>query len=107
MKHNDHTIKSVSKCYNDIVEECRRKKFDDAPKWLLEDCTSKMAKGGGAKKRFQKGVRRRGVRRREEVPAERGFWQRGHQSLPKAPEVPEKVTRGPKKARGAPYARQN
>ena len=38
--------------YSDIIEECR-KKFDDASQWLLEDWTSKLAKGGGAKKRFQ------------------------------------------------------
>ena len=39
--------------YNDVIEECRRKKFDDASQWLLEDRISKLAKGGGAKKRFQ------------------------------------------------------
>ena len=39
--------------HNDIVEECRRKKFDDASQWLLEDWMSKLAKGGGAKQRFQ------------------------------------------------------
>ena len=35
------------------MEECRRKRFDDASKWLLEDWIPKLAKGGGAKKRFQ------------------------------------------------------
>ena len=39
--------------HNDIIEECRRKKFDDASQWLLEDWISKLAKGGGAKTRFQ------------------------------------------------------
>ena len=39
--------------YNDIIEDCRRKKFDDASQWLLEDWISKLTKGGGAKKRFQ------------------------------------------------------
>ena len=39
--------------YNDIVEECRKKKFDGASQWPLEGWISKLAKGGGAKKRFQ------------------------------------------------------
>ena len=39
--------------YNDITEECRRKRFDDASQWLLGDWIPKLAKGGGAKKRFQ------------------------------------------------------
>ena len=39
--------------YNDIVEECRKKNFDGAWQWSLGDWTSKLAKGGGAKKRFQ------------------------------------------------------
>ena len=39
--------------YSDIIEECRKKKFDDASQWLLEDWISTLAKGGGAKKRFQ------------------------------------------------------
>ena len=30
--------------YNDIIEECRRKKFDDASQGLLEDWRSKLAK---------------------------------------------------------------
>ena len=34
--------------YSNIIEEC-----DDASQWLLEDWISKLAKGGGAKKRFQ------------------------------------------------------
>ena len=38
---------------NDIIEECKRKKFDDASQWLLGDWISKLAKGGGAKKIFQ------------------------------------------------------
>ena len=38
---------------NDSMEECRRKNFDDASEWLLEDWISKLAKGGGAKTRFQ------------------------------------------------------
>ena len=39
--------------YSDIIEECRRKKFDGPSQWLLEDWTSTLAKGGGAKKIFQ------------------------------------------------------
>ena len=38
---------------NDIIEECRKQKFDDASQWLLEDWISTLAKGGGVKKRFQ------------------------------------------------------
>ena len=38
--------------FNDLIEECRRKKFDDAPQWLLEDWISTLASGGGAKKKF-------------------------------------------------------
>ena len=38
--------------YNGIIEECS-KKFDGASQWLLEDGISTLAKGGGAKKRFQ------------------------------------------------------
>ena len=38
--------------YNDIVEECRKKKFDGTSQWSLEDWTSTLAKGGGAKKSF-------------------------------------------------------
>ena len=38
--------------YSDIIEECRREKFDCASQWLLEDWLSTPAKGGGAKKRF-------------------------------------------------------
>ena len=38
---------------NDIIEECRRKTFDDTSQWLLEDWRSKLAKGWGTKKRFQ------------------------------------------------------
>ena len=39
--------------YSDIIDECRKKKFDDASQWLLEDWISTLAKGRGAKKRFQ------------------------------------------------------
>ena len=39
--------------YSDIIEECRKKKFDGASQWFLEDWISTLAKGGGAKKRFQ------------------------------------------------------
>ena len=39
--------------YSDIIEECREKKFDDASQWLLEDWILSLAKGRGAKKRFQ------------------------------------------------------
>ena len=38
---------------SDIIEECRKKKFDDASQWLLEDWISTLAEGRGAKKRFQ------------------------------------------------------
>ena len=42
--------------YEDIVEEFnkkKRKKFEGAPQWSLNDWISFLAKGGGAKKRFQ------------------------------------------------------
>ena len=39
--------------YSDSIEECRKQKFDDASQWPLEDWISTLAKGGGAKKRFQ------------------------------------------------------
>ena len=39
--------------YSDIIEESRKKKFDDASQWLLKDWAATLAKGGGAKKRFQ------------------------------------------------------
>ena len=39
--------------YSDIIEECRKQKSNDASQWLLEDWLSNLAKGGGAKKRFQ------------------------------------------------------
>ena len=39
--------------YNDIVEECGKKKFGDASQWSLEDWISTLAKGGGPKKRCQ------------------------------------------------------
>ena len=39
--------------YNDIIEESRRKKFDDASQWLLDDWISTLANGGGANKIFQ------------------------------------------------------
>ena len=42
--------------YSDIVDECRKKKFDDAPHWSIEKWISVLAKGGGAKKRFQQCV---------------------------------------------------
>ena len=39
--------------HSDIIEECRKQKFDDASQRLLEDWISTLAQGGGAKKRFQ------------------------------------------------------
>ena len=39
--------------YNDIIGERRKKKFDGASQWPLEDWMSTVVKGGGAKKRFQ------------------------------------------------------
>ena len=39
--------------YSDIIEECRKQKFDDASQWSLEDEKSTLAKGRGAKKIFQ------------------------------------------------------
>ena len=39
--------------YIDIIEECRKRKFDDASQRILDDCISTLAKGGGAEKRFQ------------------------------------------------------
>ena len=38
---------------SDTIEKCRMKKFYGASQWLLEDWISTLAKGGGAKKRFQ------------------------------------------------------
>ena len=38
---------------SDIIQECRTQKFDGASQWLLEDRLSKLAEGGGPKKRFQ------------------------------------------------------
>ena len=39
---------------SDIIGECRKKKkFDDASQWLVEDWMSTQAKGGETKKRFQ------------------------------------------------------
>ena len=52
---NDQTVPRGSDGaiqYNDIIEECRKKKSDDASQWLLEDWISKLATGGGAKKIF-------------------------------------------------------
>ena len=34
--------------YSDIIEECRKKKFDDASQWSLEDWISTLAKGGAS-----------------------------------------------------------
>ena len=45
--------------YEDIVEELnkkKRKKFEGASQWSLNDWISILAKGGGAKKRFQYGL---------------------------------------------------
>ena len=39
--------------YSDIIEECRKPKFDGASQWLLEDWISTLAKRRGAKKIFQ------------------------------------------------------
>ena len=39
--------------YGDIIEECRKKKLDGPSQWPLEQWISTLAKGGGAKKRFQ------------------------------------------------------
>ena len=40
--------------FDDVVEECRRQKFDGASQWSLNDWISILGKGGrGAKKRFQ------------------------------------------------------
>ena len=39
--------------YSDFIDMCRKKKFDDASQWLLEVWISTLAKGRGAKKRFQ------------------------------------------------------
>ena len=38
---------------NDVVEVCRKKNFDGASQWSIEDWISKLAKRGGAKNRFQ------------------------------------------------------
>ena len=37
---------------NDIIEECRKKKFDDASQWLLEDWISTLAKVKERRKDF-------------------------------------------------------
>ena len=39
--------------YSDIIDVCRKKKFDDASQWLLEDWISTLTQGGGAKKIFR------------------------------------------------------
>ena len=39
--------------YSDIIEECRKKKFDGASQCSLNDWIYILAKGEGAKKRFQ------------------------------------------------------
>ena len=39
--------------FDDVLEECRKKEFDGASQCSLNDWTSILAKGGGAKKRFQ------------------------------------------------------
>ena len=54
LRHDPSVLRGIDAAihYCDIIEECRRKNFD-ASQWLLEDWISKLAKGGGAKKRFQ------------------------------------------------------
>ena len=39
--------------HDDIIEECKKKKFINAPQWSIDDWISTLAKGGGEKKRFQ------------------------------------------------------
>ena len=39
--------------FDDVLEECRKKKVHGASQWSLNDWISVLAKGGGAKKRFQ------------------------------------------------------
>ena len=39
--------------YYDIIEECKKKKLDDASQRLLNDWNTILAKGGGPKKTFQ------------------------------------------------------
>ena len=55
LRHDESVPRGIDGAihYSDIIEECRKKKFDDASQWLLEDWISKLAKGGGAKKKFQ------------------------------------------------------
>ena len=38
--------------FDDVLEECRKKKFDGAAQWSFNDWISMLAKGGGAKKKF-------------------------------------------------------
>ena len=38
--------------FDDVLEECRKKKFDGASQWSLNEWISILAKGGGAKKRI-------------------------------------------------------
>ena len=56
LRHDQSVLRGIDGAihYDDIIEECRRKKFDDASQWLLEDWISTLAKGGGgARKRIQ------------------------------------------------------
>ena len=39
--------------FDDILEEFKKKKFDGALQWPINDWVSILAKGGGPKKRFQ------------------------------------------------------
>ena len=52
LKKKIHAYCDTKIHYSDIIEECRKKEFDDASQWLLEDWISTLAKGGGAKKIF-------------------------------------------------------
>ena len=55
LRHDKQVLRGLDGAiqYNDLVEECRNKNFDGASQWSLEDWISKLAKGGGAKKRLQ------------------------------------------------------
>ena len=39
--------------FDDVLEEFKKKKFDGALQWSIDDWISILAKGGGPKKRFQ------------------------------------------------------
>ena len=55
LRHDQTVYRDIGRAiqYNDIIEECGKKKVDGASHWSLEEWISALAKGGGPKKRFQ------------------------------------------------------